>query len=414
MMKSTEVEKRQPSRGSKYICLPFESEAQYQGCVEDVVKYREYLTKMSEQHPELFPQAMGTGYTFHDRYHSRKQQLVLRRIKLKATTEVFTLRPSFVMPYLIARTAEVEKALFLRQWGVPFWALAYVFGRDAMFWYRAWLQFGRPNLVGTTVKSAGKMPQDLVADEKITWMGGEEVVVPTTAGGGCVVGISVAERADSDSLEEAYGEFVAEATEVFAQYRVRSVCTDGFQATREAWRRLFPQLTLVLCYLHSILKIKERCRNALRRQVLDRAWHVYQAATQGQFSQRLRRLSEWARATLDGTVAEMVSKLCGHRADFTPAYDCPQAARTTNAVDRLLNHLDRVLYAMCYCHGHRASARLAVRAWAMQWNFHPYGPRLRHEQPSRSSPFDDLNGFHYHPNWLHNFLIASSMGGLRL
>ena len=34
---------------------------------------------------------------------------------------------------MIARTDEVEKALYLRQWGVPFDALAYVFGRDAMF-----------------------------------------------------------------------------------------------------------------------------------------------------------------------------------------------------------------------------------------------------------------------------------------
>ena len=68
---------------------------------------------------------------------------------------------------------------------------------------------------------------------------------------------------------------------------------------------------------------------------------------------------------------------------------------------------------MQYCHGHQASARWAVRAWALQWNFHPYGPRLRHAQPSRSSPFADLNGFHYHSNWLQNLLIASSMGGLR-
>ena len=51
---------------------------------------------------------------------------------------------------------------------------------------------------------------------------------------------------------------------------------------------------------------------------------------------------------------------------------------------------------------------------ALQWNFHPYGPRLRHDQPSRVSPFHDLNGFQYPPNWLHNLLIASSMGGLRL
>ena len=413
-MKHTEVEQPPPSRGRKHICVPFENEAQYQEYVDDVAKYRGYLTQMSAQHPELFPQALRGGYIFHDRYCSRKQGVVVRRIKLKASGEVFTLRPSFLMPYFLARTAEVEHALFLRQWGVPFWALAEVCGRAAMFWYRAWLSCGRPNLVGTTVKRADTMPQDLVADEKITWLGGEEIVVPTTVGGGCVLGISIATEATSDRLEEAYGEFVTEATEVFAEYQARSVCTDGFKPTREAWRRLCPHLTLVLCFLHSILKIKERCRGALRRQVLDRAWHVYQGVTQGQFSQRLRRLAEWARTTLDGAVAEMVHKLCQRRQDFIPASACPQAARTTNAVDRVLNHLDRVLYAMRYCHGQRSSARLAVRAWAMQWNFHLYGPRLRHDHPGRVSPFVDLNGFHYHPNWLQNFLIASSMGGLRL
>ena len=218
-MSNPEAEKRSPSRGTKHICVPFASEGHYQECVADVATYRTYLTREFQQHPELFPQAMGDGYTFHDRYRSRKQGVVLRRIKLKATAEVFTVRPSFVMPYLIARTAEVEKALFLRQWGVPFTALAKVFGRDAMFWYRAWLQFGRPNLVGTTVKRSETMPQDLVADEKITWLEGAEVVVPTTVGGGCVLGISVAQRADSDTLKDAYGEFVAEATAVFPPTR---------------------------------------------------------------------------------------------------------------------------------------------------------------------------------------------------
>lgn len=380
----------------------------------DVSKYRTYLTEVAQHHPELFPQALAQGYWFHDRYPVRKQQCVVRRIKLKATGAVFTLRPSFLLPYGIGRTEEVEKALFLRQWGVPFDVLAYVFGRNAMFWYRAWLSFGRPNLVGTTVKHVPTMPQDLVADEKITWLAGSEVVVPTTVGGGCVLGISLSEQSDSKSLQEAYGEFVTEASVVFPTYRVRSVCTDGFQATRDAWRQLVPQLILVLCFLHSILKLTERCRGTLRHQVLDRAWTVYQAVTKAQFAQRLRRLAEWARSSLDGSLAQMVEKMARHRDDFTPAYDCPQAARTTNAVDRVHNHLDRTLYAMQYCHGHQASARLAVRAWALQWNFHPYSPRLRQAQPARSSPFADLNGFHYHSNWLQNLLVASSMGGLRL
>jgi hypothetical protein len=400
--------------GTKHICLPFPSEAQYREYVDDPAQYRQYLTQMLRPHPELFPKDMHQGFTFHDCYASVKQDLIVRRSKLQATGAVFTLRPSFVMPYMIARTEEVEKALSLRQWGVSFDALAYVFGRDAMFWYRAWLAFGRPSLLGTTVKDPQPVPTDLVADEKVTWVAGQEVYVPTTVGGGCFLGVSVVAAADTTALETGYGEFAREAQALAPAYRPRSVCTDGWQATRGAWRRLFPTITLVLCFLHSVLKIMDRCRGELRHHILERTWRVYQATTKRQFAQRLRRLAEWTPAHLSGAVAEMVLKMCHRRADFTPAYDCPQAHRTSKAVDRLLHYQARLLYTMRYCHATTASARLAVRAMGLQWNFHPYGARLRRDQPSRVSPFHDLNGFQYHPNWLHNLLIASSMGGLRL
>lgn len=415
IIKPIEAEPGSPSRGQKHICLFFESEEFYEACVEAPTKYRAYLIKEQRRHPELFPKAFAGGFSFHDRYQSSKQKgLVLRRIRLKQTGEVFTLRPSFVMPYLIGRTEDVEKALYLRQWDVPFEALAYVFGRDAMYWYRAWAAFGRPNLVGTTVKAADQMPEHLVADEKITWLDKDEVSVPTTVGGGCLLGISIVENENSAALQTAYGEFAAEAAAVFPDYAPESVCTDGWKATREAWRTIFPGITLILCFLHSILKIRDRCMGELRHLILDKAWLVYQAADKRSFSQRTRRLREWSRSKLTGVAAEMVEKLCARCELFLPAYDCPGAARTSNAVDRLLNVVDRHLYAMRYCHGTKKSARLAVRAMAMQWNFHPYGKRLCQDQPTRSSPFADLNGFQYHENWLHNFLIASSMRGLRL
>jgi len=323
--------------------LPFASEAQYRAYVDDPAQYRQYLTQMRRQYPELFPTAMDQGFTFHDCYLSVKQDLSVRRIKVKATGAVFALRPSFVMPYMIERTEEVEKGLYLRQWEVPFDALAYVFGRDAMFWYRAWLAFGRPSLLGTTVKDPQQVPTDLVADEKVTWVAGQEVSVPTTVGGGCFLGVSVVAAADTAALATGYGEFAREAHALAPAYQPRSVCTDGWHATREAWRRLFPTITLVLCFLHSVLKIQDRCTGALRHHVLERVWHVYQATTKRQFAQRLRRLAEWTPTHLSGAVAAMVLKLCHHRADFTPAYDCPQAHRTSNAVDRLLNYQDRVL-----------------------------------------------------------------------
>jgi hypothetical protein len=120
--------------GHKHICLPFASEAQYRDYGDYPTQYRQYLTGMLGQHPELFPKDMDQGFTLHDCYVSVKPDLIVRRSKWKATGAVFTLRPSCVMPSMIARTDEVEKALYLRQWGVPFAALAYVFGRDALCW----------------------------------------------------------------------------------------------------------------------------------------------------------------------------------------------------------------------------------------------------------------------------------------
>ena len=60
--------------------------------------------------------------------------------------------PAFVMPYMTASVTDVEKALFLMRFHVPCWALAYVFGRDALYGYRLEPGLGRFRVVGTTVK----------------------------------------------------------------------------------------------------------------------------------------------------------------------------------------------------------------------------------------------------------------------
>ena len=114
-----------------------------------------------------------------------------------------------------------------------------------------------------------------------------------------------------------------------------------------------------------------------------------------------------------GSVREVVLKACAKGPRFALAYDNPGAARTSNAVDRLMSYQDRLLYARGYFHGTRESARLSVRAMALLWNFHPYGARLRRADQKRCSPCADVNGFQYHDNWLHNLLIASSLGGRR-
>ena len=103
---------------------------------------------MLSQYPELVPQEMDQGFTLHDSSVSSKQDLSMRRLTWHTTAAVFTRRPSFVMPSMMARTDEVDKALSLRQWGGPFDALDSVFVLNSMLWYRAWLACGRPSLVG--------------------------------------------------------------------------------------------------------------------------------------------------------------------------------------------------------------------------------------------------------------------------
>ncbi len=47
---------------------------------------------------------------------------------------------------------------YLRQFGVPFDASAYVFGRNPMYWYRIYLSLGRASIVGATIKDPQKLP----------------------------------------------------------------------------------------------------------------------------------------------------------------------------------------------------------------------------------------------------------------
>ena len=60
---------------------------------------------------------------------------IIKHIELRDWT-AWSVRPSFVMPFMTARTEEVAHPLFLRKFGVPNWALAEVFHHDPMFWYR--------------------------------------------------------------------------------------------------------------------------------------------------------------------------------------------------------------------------------------------------------------------------------------
>ncbi|WYD81708.1 MAG: hypothetical protein V8K32_04845 [Candidatus Electrothrix gigas] len=106
------------------IRLPLE-QTEYELFLSDKDVAKAQIDKLYSQYPELFPEEMMHGYVLNGfTQESSKLGLRCRRIQLKtADKRVFTIAPSFVMPYMRGLTAEMEKALFLRRFGVPFWGL---------------------------------------------------------------------------------------------------------------------------------------------------------------------------------------------------------------------------------------------------------------------------------------------------
>lgn len=404
------------TRGDKSICLPVASEDEYKLIIADNNLFREYVLQVLEKSPEIFPIEMKTGFSFHDWVISSKQQLPMRRIKLKENGEVYQLRPDFLMPYMIGKTDEMEKGLYLCQFGIPFEAIAYVFGRNAMYWYRAYCSLSRASLVGTTVKNEEKLPEHLLADEKHTWLQGKRVFIPTTVAKGCILGVSLTDSASPTALTEGYREFKREIHLIDPDYQPITVNTDAWEATREAWASLFPNVVLVLCFLHDVLKVQKGCptHHNYRKTLSGQLWRAYKAKTPQKFLNGLRKALIWAKKHIrKKKTLSRLRKLCRRASKFKVAYRFPHSHRTSNMLDRLMNHQDRLLYNMQYFHGNQESAKRYLRSMALIWNFHPYGARTRSIDSSRYSPFSDLNGGSYHENWLHNLLIASSMNGRR-
>lgn len=63
---------------------------------------------------------------------------------------------------------------------------------------------------------------------------------------------------------------------------------------------------------------------------------------------------------------------------------------------------------MQYFHGSWEAALQAGRAMAVLWNFHPFC-RKTQQKNGFLCPFEQLNSFRYHDDWLRNFLITSSL-----
>ena len=407
------VSQGQKPRGCSTICLPFDQKA-YEVAVADPAAFRAALDRLFALVPELFPEAFAHGFLLKDSRESAKMGLVIRRIECKATGEAFSIRPSFAMPYMVGHADDVSGPLFLRSFGIPYWVLAKVFGRDHDYWHRLETAFGRASVAGTTLRRA-EVPEHLLADEHHQTRDGVKNYVATTVGAGCVLGAELAQTAGEEDLQAAYAVFKEEAQDVQPGYSPKTVNTDGWAATRLAWTLLFPLAVLLRCFLHGWLAIRSRGKlNEHFAELSRKTWHAFWARTARSFAQRVRRLGEWARRQgLPAWLLEQVEKLCGRSKEYQRAYRHPGGHRTSNMLDRLMRPMNRYNESGQHLHGSTEACNRHVRAWALLSNFRDWHAATARANEGKRCPAERLNKHRYHDDWLQNLLAHASLNGYR-
>jgi len=395
------------------LCIEEKSYPTFMGD-QDVA--HEVIKSQYEQWPELFPASMVKGYMLNGKTRiSKKLDMQMRKIRLDGIS--YQIRPSFVLPYCRAKTEEVSKALFLLRFGVPFWALALVFGRNAMWWYRLYLCLSDFSVAGTTLHNSQALPQHILADEHHIRIRGKKAYVATTIGSGCFLGMEVCSKADESSLQQAYAVFTQEAADLNPAYQPHTVNTDGWGATQSAWRSLYPTIKIMECFLHAYLKVRDRATKQLKQYfdtAADKIWDAYRTQSKPSFAQQIRRLREWASQQIqDCPMKENILKLCKKKNRWMAHLDFPNAHRTSNMLDRLMRAMKRHAFNSQMFHANIESTSRNFRAFALLYNFSPSCPAAWDEAKQLLCPAARLNGFVYHQDWLQNLLIAASVARFR-
>lgn len=395
------------------IVLPL-SENNYASFLNEGKIAHQTIREIWDRNPELFPSQMTEGYVLNGKTRlSKKMNIQMRKIKVDGQN--YQIRPSFILPYCRAKTDLASKGLFFKRFGVPFWALAFTFGYNAMWWYRLYHSLGNYSIVGTTIHDSEKLPSDILVDEHHIKIRGKKAYVATTVGQNCFLGMEVCAGADVDSLEEAYGVFKQEAADLSPDYKPSTANTDGWIATQSAWQKLYPSIQIIECFLHAFLKIRNRATKKVQdyfNTAADKVWDAYRTTSKRQFAQHIRRLREWTYKTVPSCpMKDNILKLCKKKNRWLVHFDFPKAHKTSNMIDRSMRAMNRHANNSQMFHGDVLSTTHNFRAFALLHNFSPSCLQAWDKSAVLVSPAARLNGFVYHQDWLQNLLIAASLGG---
>lgn len=91
----------------------------YEEIIDNPAEFRSYVDDIINLYPELFPVTITAGYQLKDSRTSKKLGLRIRRIETR-DGQSWSVRPSFVTPYLSGYVSAVEKPLFCESSMCPF------------------------------------------------------------------------------------------------------------------------------------------------------------------------------------------------------------------------------------------------------------------------------------------------------
>ena len=105
-----------------------------------------------------------------------------------------------------------------------------------------------------------------------------------------------------------------EALGLSPNYQPNSVNTDGWWATQNAWKKLFPSIAVIECFLHAFLKVRDRATKKMNdyfNTAADKIWNCYRTESKRQLAQQIRRLREWTiKNVANCPMKDNILKLC--------------------------------------------------------------------------------------------------------
>lgn len=395
---------------NRTIVLPLTAEI-YENFMKDNDLAHKMLGELHTSHPELFPPSMSSGYKLNGKTRFSKKMAGFQMRKVKIAGINYQIRPSYILPYCREEVGFVSKGLFLLKFGVPFWALAFVFGYNSAWWYRMFIFLSKYDIVGTTIYKPEDLPAHLIGDEHHIKVKGEKKYVATTVGANCFLGMCVCDSVSEESLTAGYSVFKTESQRVAIDYEPVSVNTDGWAATQKAWEQLYKTIQIIECFLHAFLKVRDRATKKMHyffHIAGDKIWDIYKATTKRSLAQKIRRLREWTNATVaDCPMKTNILKLCAKKGKWMKHIDNPLAHKTSNMLDRLMRAMKKHKLNSQMFHSTTEATTKNFRAFALIYNFTPSSPSVWKENPEWKSPAARLNRKIYADNWLENLLLSA-------